>query len=244
MVTTILLWGAIYAGAKQTTGKTQLAGYDYHGDDRVLAADAHQPGVFVDAGVGGRHFARHPRRDAQEVPDPAARHARLPALLPGGPQVRLHRHRGDCRMPILFTVCASFFTHFPDVPTFAAYIASLLLAFLIGFHFEACIGAVGFWLLEVSSLLYIINTLNYFISGHMFPIDLLGEPWATILKALPTQYLAYFPAAVFLGKVQRRELADRACSGRSAGRSGLMLLSRLLYRVGPAAISALRRMRN
>ena len=65
---------------------------------------------------------------------------------------------------------------------------------------------VGFWLLEVSSLLYVIMTLNYFISGHMFPLDLLPPPWPTILKSLPTQYMAYFPAAVFLGKVQGSEL--------------------------------------
>src|SRR5581483_10563424 len=30
MVTTILLWGAIYQGAKETSGTTELAGYDYH----------------------------------------------------------------------------------------------------------------------------------------------------------------------------------------------------------------------
>ena len=85
---------------------------------------------------------------------------------------------------MLFALCSSLLHAFPDAVTLAAYLASLLLAFLIGFHFEACIGAVGFWLLEVSSLLYIINTLNYFISGHMFPIDLLGEPWATVLKVV------------------------------------------------------------
>ena len=32
---------------------------------------------------------------------------------------------------------------------------------------------VGFWFLEVTSFLYIINTLNFFVSGHMFPLDLL-----------------------------------------------------------------------
>ena len=138
---------------------------------------------------------------------------------------------------VLFAVCSSFFTHFPDAATFAAYLGSLVLAFLIGFHFEACIGAVGFWLLEVSSLLYIINTLNYFISGHMFPIDLLGEPWVTVLKALPTQYLAYFPAAVFLGKVQGPELMTGLLGGVGWA-LGLMTLSRLLYRVGLRRYSA------
>jgi ABC-2 type transport system permease protein len=37
----------------------------------------------------------------------------------------------------------------------------------------------------------------------MMPLDLLNPYpfWATLLKALPFQYLAYFPAVVFLGKV-------------------------------------------
>ncbi len=61
---------------------------------------------------------------------------------------------------------------------------------------------MGFWILEVTSVLYVINTLNYFVSGQMFPLDLLPGPFAIALKALPFQYLAYFPAAVFLGKVQ------------------------------------------
>src|SRR5207248_9712897 len=30
MLTTILLWRAVYIGAKETTGETELAGYGYH----------------------------------------------------------------------------------------------------------------------------------------------------------------------------------------------------------------------
>ncbi len=66
---------------------------------------------------------------------------------------------------------------------------------------------VGFWFLEVTSLLYIVMTLNFFISGHMLPLDLLPQPWSGILKALPFQYMAYFPAVVFLGKVTGIDLA-------------------------------------
>ena len=97
---------------QETTGKTKLAGYDYRRNDRLPAADAHQPGVFVDAGIGGRHRPRHPRRLAQEVPDSAARHARLLALLPGGPQGRLHRHRGDAVRRCCSRSVRAYFTHF------------------------------------------------------------------------------------------------------------------------------------
>ena len=54
-------------------------------------------------------------------------------------------------------------------------------------------------------------TLNFFVSGHMFPLDLLPPPWAGLLKALPFQYLAYFPAVVFLGKVQGLGAGAAAC---------------------------------
>jgi ABC-2 type transport system permease protein len=230
------LWGAIYAGAKETTGEDQLAGYSYREMiaylllTHVSRAFSSMPGLA--AGI------------ARDIRDGSLKKYLIQPLdMLGYLLAYRAAHKvayiATVAIPYagLFAVCSGFFTHFPDAPTFAAYLVSLLLAFLIGFHFEACIGAVGFWLLEVSSLLYIVNTLNYFISGHMFPIDLLGPTWAAVLKALPTQYLAYFPAAVFLGKVQGRELVT-GLLGAVAWAAGLMLVARLLYRVGLRRYSA------
>src|SRR2546429_180109 len=75
---------------------------------------------------------------------------------------------------LLFFLCRGFFDGFPDGWTLAAYVAALLLAFVVGFFFEACIGMIGFWFLEVTSLLYVVNILNFFISGQMLPLDLLS----------------------------------------------------------------------
>jgi ABC-2 type transport system permease protein len=108
---------------------------------------------------------------------------------------------------ILFYLFADYFDRFPDPVTFLGFLAACVLAFLIGFFFEVCVGLVGFWFLEVTSLLYIVMTLNFFISGHMLPLDLLPQPWSTILKSLPFQYMAYFPAVVFQGKVKGMDLA-------------------------------------
>jgi ABC-2 type transport system permease protein len=102
----------------------------------------------------------------------------------------------------LFWVCSGYFDGFPDAGILACYAVSLLMGFVIGFFFEACLGMTGFWLLEVTSLLWIVTTLNYFISGQMMPLDFLPEFWRDLLKALPFQYLAYFPAVIFLGKVK------------------------------------------
>src|SRR5262249_22563261 len=56
---------------------------------------------------------------------------------------------------LLFFLCRRYFHGWPDAPTFAAYAVSLLLGFLIGFFFECCMGTIGFWFLEVSSFLYV-----------------------------------------------------------------------------------------
>jgi ABC-2 type transport system permease protein len=80
-------------------------------------------------------------------------------------------------------------------------VISLVQAFLLGFFLEATIGMIGFWFLDVSSLLFVYMLFNFFCSGQMFPIDILPTPWNTIVQALPLQYMAYFPAAVFLQKI-------------------------------------------
>ncbi len=138
---------------------------------------------------------------------------------------------------VLFFLCRGYFDRLPDLPTLFAFAVSLVLAFLVGFFFETCVGMVGFWFLEVTSLLYIVMTLNFFISGHMLPLDLLPQPWSGLLKILPFQYMAYFPAVVFLGKVKGMALVYHLA--RAAGWSiFFMVLARLLYRLGLRRYSA------
>ncbi len=111
---------------------------------------------------------------------------------------------------LVFYLCRDYFDGWPDATTMLAFLASLVMSFLLGFFLEATLGLVGFWFLEVSSLLFIYMLFTFFFSGHMFPIDMLNAlpgPWAMIVRAIPLQYLAYFPAAVFLGKIQGAELA-------------------------------------
>ena len=74
---------------------------------------------------------------------------------------------------------------------------------------------IGFWFLEVSSLLFVFMLLNFFFSGHMFPIDMLpGVLGHDRSGRCRLQYLAYFPAAVFLGKVHGRGTGLGICLAR------------------------------
>ena len=108
----------------------------------------------------------------------------------------------------VFYLCRGFFPGgWPEPHVLLAFLASLIMAFLLGFFLEATIGMIGFWFLEVSSLLFVYMLFSFFFSGHMFPLDILPEFWRGLVQLIPLQYLAYFPAAVFLGKIEGADLA-------------------------------------
>jgi ABC-2 type transport system permease protein len=108
---------------------------------------------------------------------------------------------------LVFYLCRGYFPGWPSGPVLGAFLASLVMSFLLGFYLEATLGMLGFWFLEISSLLFVYMLFSFFFSGHMFPIDILPGVWGTAVRLIPLQYLAYFPAAVFLGKIQGSELA-------------------------------------
>ncbi|MFM1801489.1 MAG: hypothetical protein RJA81_841 [Planctomycetota bacterium] len=201
MITTILLWQAIYQGS----GKTELAGFKYREMIAYLLL-VHISRMFSSMPGLASGIAREIREGTLK------KYLIQPLDLLG----YLISYRAAHKMTyivtaalpygIIFFICRGFFDGFPPAPIMGAYLVSLILSFLIGFYFEAAVGMVAFWILEVTSVLYIVITLNYFVSGQMLPIDLLPAPWSNLLKALPFQYMAYFPAVVFLGKVRGNDL--------------------------------------
>lgn len=132
----------------------------------------------------------------------------------------------------VFFLCRSFFTAgIPDASQCLAFVLSLFLSFTLGFFLEACIGLAGFWFMEISSLLFVYMLFSFFLSGHMFPLDILPEPWLSIVQYMPLKYLAYFPSAVFLGKIQGAQLWFEM-GILLAWTLGFMLFSRYLYSAG------------
>ena len=226
MITTILLWRAIFRGS----GQSKLAGFTY---DETIA-------YLLLVNIS-RMFSSMPAlasgiaRDIRE--GTLKKYLIQPIDLISYLMAYRMAHKAayivTSFLPygILFFLCRSYFHTFPDAPTLLAYAVSLILAFAVGFYFEVCVGMVGFWFLEITSVLYIVMTMNFFVSGQMLPIDFLPTPWSTILKALPFQYMAYFPAVVFLGKVQGAALLW-GLVGEAAWAGFFLVLSRTLYRLG------------
>jgi len=232
LVTTLLLWEAVY----DSSGRTSLSGYTRNQMIAYL--------LLVQI---SRMFSSMPGLAGGIARDIRDGSLKKYLLQPLDMIAYLLSYRAAHKMTYilttsipyagLFFICRGFFDALPDPLTLLAYFVSLILAFLVGFFLETMIGMIGFWFLEVTSFLYVINTLNFFVSGHMFPLDLLPSAWVVILKALPFQYLAYFPATVFLGKVQGMDLLFGLII-EAAWATGFCLLSRWLYRVGLRRYSA------
>ena len=144
---------------------------------------------------------------------------------------------------LLFFLCRGFFDGFPDAPTLAAFAVSLILSFLVGFFFEASVGMVGFWFLEVTSLLYIVMTLNFFISGHMLPLDLLPQPWVELAQGPAVPVHGLFPGRRLPGQGQGDWTLVLHLLVELFWAVFFMVLARGLYRHGPAALQRLRRLK-
>jgi ABC-2 type transport system permease protein len=233
MVTTILLWEAIYAGVEE---------------DNVVGYSRRQMIAYLLLVHVSRMFSSMPglapgiARDIRE--GTLKKYLIQPLDMIGYLLCYRLAHKAVYIMTVvlpyglLYFLCRDYLTAVhPDVLTIAAYVVSLLLGFVVGFFFEACLGMVGFWFLEVSSLLYIVTTVNFFVSGQMFPLDLLPGPWPHLLRALPFHYLAAFPTEVLLGKVQGTELVWNLLI-EVIWAVGLVLLSRWLFRHGLRRYSA------
>jgi ABC-2 type transport system permease protein len=232
MVTTILLWQAIYEGS----GQSELAGFRYREMIAYLLL-THISRMFSSMPNLAAGIAREVREGTLK------RYLLQPIDMIGYLLAYRVAHKvayivtSFLPYALLFFVCRNFFDGFPDAATLGAYALSLILAFLVGFFFEASVGMVGFWFLEVTSLLYIVMTLNFFISGQMMPLDLLPQPWSGLLKILPFQYMAYFPAVVFLGKVKGTALWLHLL-GELLWAVAFIVLTRVLFRMGLRRYSA------
>jgi ABC-2 type transport system permease protein len=83
---------------------------------------------------------------------------------------------------------------------------SLIFAALIQFLISYSVALFAFWMLEISTVVFIVFSFEYFLSGHMFPLTFMPAAIQTILKFTPFPYELYFPVAVFMGKVHDTEL--------------------------------------
>jgi len=90
-------------------------------------------------------------------------------------------------------------THFSTWPVLAL---STLMAAGIQFFIAYGIAMLSFWILEISTIVFILYSFEYFLSGHVFPLDIM-PPWLQgFLHWSPFTYELFFPAQIAMERVR------------------------------------------
>jgi len=98
-----------------------------------------------------------------------------------------------------------FFREYAALPsrweTWPLFTLSAALAAGISFLIAYCVAMCAFWVLEISTIVFILYSFEYFLSGHTFPLDLMPAWFQAVLMWLPFPYQMFFPVQVFMEKV-------------------------------------------
>ncbi len=95
----------------------------------------------------------------------------------------------------------------PEDPlTWPLFAVSLVMAAALQFLIAYALAMLAFWILEISTVVFILYSFEYYLSGRLFPLDVMPDWMQTALMILPFTYELYFPVAVLMEKVQGRAL--------------------------------------
>jgi ABC-2 type transport system permease protein len=83
----------------------------------------------------------------------------------------------------------------------AVFPVSLVLTALLQFFISYAMAMLAFWLLEISTFIFILFAFEYLASGHLFPLALLPPPLYHALLFTPFPYQMYFPVSIYMGKI-------------------------------------------
>ena len=95
----------------------------------------------------------------------------------------------------------SYFVGPADGAAFGVFLVSLVLTALLQFFISYAMAMLAFWLLEISTLIFILFAFEYLASGHLFPLDILPPGLKQVLFLTPFPYQLYFPIEIYLGKI-------------------------------------------
>ena len=108
---------------------------------------------------------------------------------------------------------------------------SLVMAGFLQFFIAYSLAMLAFWILEISTIVFILYSFEYFLSGQIFPLDIMPPALQSALKWLPFTYELFFPVAIFLEKVRGAQL----WTGLAIQASWLLVawsVARLMWRRG------------
>lgn len=107
----------------------------------------------------------------------------------------------------LFIFCLRHYFVFPaSAAALGWFLVSTLLTAMLQFFLSYAMAMLAFWVLEVSTFIFILFAFEYIASGHLFPLDILPRGLQQALQFTPFPYQLYFPVSVYMGKATGSEL--------------------------------------
>ncbi len=106
-----------------------------------------------------------------------------------------------------FIFCLRHYFVWPgDGIALGCFLLSTGLTALLQFFLSYTMAMLAFWVLEVSTFIFILFAFEYLASGHLFPLDILPAGLQQVLYFTPFPYQLYFPVSIYMGKVRGPEL--------------------------------------
>ncbi len=115
--------------------------------------------------------------------------------------------------------------------TWPVFLLSLVMAGFIQFFIAYSLAMLAFWMLEVTTVIFIFYSFEYFLSGQIFPLDLLPPALQGFVKWSPFTYELFFPVQIYLERVQGKELAT-GLAIQAGWTVATFLLARSLWSLG------------
>jgi ABC-2 type transport system permease protein len=84
---------------------------------------------------------------------------------------------------------------------------SIVLTALLQFFISYSLAMLAFWVLEVSTFIFIVFAFEYIASGHLFPLDILPSGLQTALFYTPFPYQLFFPVSIYMGRTAGADMA-------------------------------------
>jgi ABC-2 type transport system permease protein len=203
LIGTILLWKAMYGGTAGTT----LSGYTYSQLILYFAMT-----VFVQNLVT-------PTEDEWQIAG-EIRDGRMSFLLLKPVNYLAYRFTLYASYRLLYTavllpgVALIFFVLREHITlpaqalTWPLFALSTGMAALIQFFIAYAIAMLAFWILEISTVVFMVFSVEYFLSGQIFPLDMLPAWLAGFVRWSPFPYESYFPVQIFMERVKGAALAQ------------------------------------
>lgn len=101
---------------------------------------------------------------------------------------------------LFFLTQREYFVTPADAATLGWFAISVVMTALLQFFSAYAMALLAFWVLEVSTFIFILFAFEYIAGGHLFPLDILPPLLTKILLFTPFPYQLYFPVSIYVGK--------------------------------------------